>query len=481
MAVDEFEDQGPFDLRIGSKGIDLMAALRAQLAPIIHEDARYKPATNDEELKELVRNCTGMAIPDVHVCEGHCTPFEAFSAAYFATNPLIVWYASRGFGGKSVLLATLSLVEAISFGASVTLLGGSGKQSANVHEYMFGEELPNRFWKWADAPRHLLADNPTQSETKLTNHGNIQVLMASQTSVRGPHPQRLRLDEIDEMDMKIFDAALGQPMAARGVKSQTVASSTWHNPDGTMTEIIRRAQMRGYPVMTWCYRECLANGTGWLTEEMIADKKAVVTSGMWETEYELQEPSSSTRAIVSEKVEAMFDPGLGEFEGAMGEYIQIEPADPDGSYVTGADWAKELHHTVIGTFRLDVEPIKLVAFQREGRKPWPDMVADFERQVRIFNSVATHDGTGLGDVIDDYLQVDADAVVMVGRLRQELFSDWIQAIEHGEIIMPVIETLRTEHKYVRSVDLQSKHPPDGLVMCALAYHGAGGWSRGTGA
>ena len=37
-------------------------------------------------------------------------------------------------------------------------------------------------------------------------------LTASQKSVRGPHPPSLLLDEIDEMDLEIFDAALGQPM-----------------------------------------------------------------------------------------------------------------------------------------------------------------------------------------------------------------------------------------------------------------------------
>jgi hypothetical protein len=39
--------------------------------------------------------------------------------------------------------------------------------------------------------------------------------MASQASVRGPHPHRLRLDEVDEMALDIFDAAMGQTLEGR--------------------------------------------------------------------------------------------------------------------------------------------------------------------------------------------------------------------------------------------------------------------------
>ena len=40
----------------------------------------------------------------------------------------------------------------------------------------------------------------------------IKPLPASQTTVRGPHPPLTLLDEVDEMERAIYDAAIGQAM-----------------------------------------------------------------------------------------------------------------------------------------------------------------------------------------------------------------------------------------------------------------------------
>ncbi|MBE9479627.1 MAG: hypothetical protein IMY80_06635, partial [Chloroflexi bacterium] len=151
----------------------------------------------DDDLWHAVQDLAGITIPRVKVCEDHVAPFTAFADAYFARHRNIVWHASRGLAGKSVLLATLAFMEGIEMGAAVNLLGGSGEQSQRVHGYMTGEDtnLPGTFWGHYGAPRHLLVDDPTKRETKLSNGGRIVVLQASQRSVRGPHPQKLRLDE----------------------------------------------------------------------------------------------------------------------------------------------------------------------------------------------------------------------------------------------------------------------------------------------
>ena len=50
----------------------------------------------------------------------------------------------------------------------------------------------------------------------------ITALTASQTSIRGAHPARLRLDEADEMRLPILEAAQGQTMDQGAVRAQTV-------------------------------------------------------------------------------------------------------------------------------------------------------------------------------------------------------------------------------------------------------------------
>ena len=95
-----------------------------------------------------------------------------------------------------------------------------------------------------------------------------------------------------------------------GVQAQTVMSSTHQYPDGPVTAMRRRAADLGWPVSEWCYRETLAPH-GWLTEDQVVRKRGELSRTMWETEYELQEPSAEGRAIDPAAVERMFDADLG--------------------------------------------------------------------------------------------------------------------------------------------------------------------------
>ncbi len=116
----------------------------------------HLPITSEDVLRDYLRIAFGVVIPDVQVCPHHSTPWQAFCDAYFARYPVAVWKASRGFGGKSFLLSVLSLAEATTLKADVSLLGGSGAQSKNILEHM------GRLWNYQDAPRHLLAGEVQQ-------------------------------------------------------------------------------------------------------------------------------------------------------------------------------------------------------------------------------------------------------------------------------------------------------------------------------
>jgi len=204
---------------------------------------------DDDELWHYLQVVWGMTVPRHAVCPNHQAPFDALANAYFAKSPISIWKASRGFGGKSTLMGTLCAIEAATLGAQITVLGGSASQSQRVHE------VTQERWLYERAPADLVDGDPTKYMTRLKNGAWILALMASQKSVRGPHPQRLRMDEVDEMELDIFESAQGQPMNGRGLKAQTVVSSTHQYPDGTMTELLRRANEKGWPVFQWCWRE----------------------------------------------------------------------------------------------------------------------------------------------------------------------------------------------------------------------------------
>lgn len=440
---------------------------------------------DDDELWWTVRYLWGVEIPRTAICEGHSAPFDTFADCYFARHDTIVVKASRALAGKTFGAATLVATEAALLGAGVTLLGGSLEQSGYAHDYSKG------FWDFKGAPRWLLKSDPTHRKTTLTNGGELNVLAASTKAARGSHRPRLRLDEVDEMDIKVLKAALGTPMTQDGITPQVLLQSTHHNPKGTFTYVLEElAVEKGWPVREWCYRESRSDDErvvgGWLSDVEIEAAKGRVPHSMWVVEYELQEPSIEGRAILFEKVKAAFDKDLGVFDGSPGEYIQIEDPHPNATYATGTDWAKDVDWTVIATFRTDVRPWKCVAWERTGREEWPTMVNKLDARLDLYPPAiddktkemsAAHDATGVGDVVDDYLtfqinDVSPTGVKLVGETRRGIFSDYIAAIEDDAIRYPFIKWAYDEHRYVVRNDLYgSGHPPDTVVGGALAWFG----------
>lgn len=475
-------------------GGGVTAAERKVLAKMHWAGDRERTAQTEPDALPLIRTSKdldaflltyfGVRLPNVRVCADHSTPHEAFHHAYFAKSPIAVWKASRGLGGKSFTLSLLGLAEALTLRADVNVLGGSGEQSQRILESMA------KLWAFPAAPRQFLRSDPGTKRTTLTWGNMIKALMASQTSVRGPHPQRLRLDEADEMKLGILDSALGQPMSRGDVLSQTVISSTHQYPDGTMSEVLKRSAERAWPVFEWCYHET-KEPHGWLKLTEIERLRSVITSLMWRTEYELQEPTGENRAIDQDAVAGMFLKTLAQ-----------ETAAAEGAvYAHGADWARKTNRTFIITVRkpdgLDEadadesaqpvpKPLTVAALTVAQKEPWPTMVGHLERHVRTFPGPAVHDGTGVGDVVAGYLNVEAEGFIMVGKARADLLTEYVHGIEHGEILYPddgtkASQIAKKEHKFATFDDLYGAgHLPDSISAGALAYRAAKKAQGGSG-
>jgi hypothetical protein len=196
-----------------------------------------------------------------------------------------------------------------------------------------------------------------------------------------------------------------------------------------------------------------------------------MTEADWRAEVEGEEPFSEGRAILTSAVEAMFDPALGTYAGAVGERIEVEPPSDGAVYSTGADWAKERDWSVFVTLRTDVSPVRLVAFQRIGRELWPSMIARFEAQARRYPHRAAHDATGLGNVVSDYLTIPAVGYTLSGKVRGDILSTYISAIEGGKLLAPRIAYAYDEHRLATRSDLYGAgHLPDSVCAMALAYY-----------
>ena len=430
---------------------------------------------NEEELWYLTQALWGHKIPRTKVCPDHDAPFDAFATAYFSREPQILIHGSRGLAGKSRTLSILGLTKAAILGSEVNIVGGSLNQSQNIHDTM------RDAWDSTNAPNYLIKD---AGATRITLHNKavIRPLTASQKSVRGPHPPTLLLDEIDEMDEAILDAALGQPMPQMNylgerVKPQTTMSSTWQYPDKTFSKMYQRHQEENLPIYTWCYRETSNPIDGWLDPDFIEEKKRQIPAEMWRVEYELGEPSIGNRAFDSEAVEKAFSLPMEPIKQKVAkdyEEYQFEPHKPDREYVIAADWAKAQDFTVITVMDCTVLPVRPVYVMRMRRRPYPVMIGEYNKLMKMYHAEGIHDATGLGGVVADYVDNRAYGFMMTGAQRDNMLSEYISAVENEKVLSPRIQTVYKAHLYCSVEDVYSRgkefHLPDEVCSYALAWN-----------
>ena len=442
-----------------------------------HKLVLHRPPVTKEELWYVVGAMFGVWLPRVQVCPEHQAPFDAFADAYFGNEfNWALWYGSRGTG-KSYMLAILALVKASLLEIEVTILGGSMAQSTNVQEHV--ENLMRK----PNAPTWTVSKQ-IQSELSFAGGNWIRPLPASQKTVRGPHPHMVLLDEIDEMEKKVYDAAMGQAMDkenVRGVKvrEMVVASSTWQNPIGTFQEVIEDARDKSLPIYTWCWREVI-EPNGWMSPQLIENKRASVPKEMFRVEYELGEPAGDARAIDLEKVKEYFvemEPVETRLRGSDNEWVYERPM-PGATYAAGADWAKQKDYTVFHVVRTDVYPRRTVYVRRLNRRPWPTMIGYFNATVNEYNAQSAHDATGLGNVVADYVDERSLRVEMIGKDRTKLLSEYITDFENGAYRMPKgCGPLLNAHKAVTVDEVWGtakwdSHLPDDIAASAIMHRAA---------
>jgi len=135
-------------------------------------------------------------------------------------------------------------------GSSTRILGGSVDQSDKSYQAFLD------CWEVSNLVR-LLKSAVQKTKTKLKNKAEVEILTASDKSVRGPHQENLILDEIDVMEEKIFTAALSQPQSKGDVKSSTLILSTRHIAGGPMEKVIENHEKMRLRLYIWCIWEVL--------------------------------------------------------------------------------------------------------------------------------------------------------------------------------------------------------------------------------
>jgi hypothetical protein len=184
--------------------------------------------------------------------EDHVSPFYALSEVLLEhTNYYVIW-AGRS-GSKTFLYGGLDTWYKSCYKPryETKILGGSEGQSQLSHEAL------KVFWAISGLESEFLVRPMMVTRGEWKNGSQVSILTASQKSVRGPHPQCLKLDEVDEIEPEVFESSLSQPQAKFGHKSTLGMFSTNHNINGLMDEALKRAEERGHSIFRYCVWECL--------------------------------------------------------------------------------------------------------------------------------------------------------------------------------------------------------------------------------
>jgi len=208
-----------------------------------------------ESLRRLLKHGMGgiINVPEKINCktEGHCAPFDfVYDVLINNVSDYIVW-ANRS-GSKTFYAGFITWLQSYFYNKLETnFLGGSETQSNKAYEAF------SDFWDITDMDRSCLKKPPMISSTIWKNGSKVNILTASERSVRGPHTQRLIMDEVDEMDESIHESALSQTQEKYGISGGVGELSTNHKLTGVMSQSIERAEVSGKKIYKWCIWECL--------------------------------------------------------------------------------------------------------------------------------------------------------------------------------------------------------------------------------
>lgn len=192
-------------------------------------------------LRAFLRERLGVDVPGEAMVEGHQTPLDYLSHAFFARatpRDCVVW-ANRG-GGKTFYGALATALDlAFKPGVEVMLLAGSLEQAARMHTHLrdlFANETL----------ASLVEGRMTEKRVALRNGSRALIVAASQKGVRGARPTIVRCDEAELVDPEIWSAAQLTVRSCRTSEGELVpgaieALSTHHRAGGLMHDLIASA------------------------------------------------------------------------------------------------------------------------------------------------------------------------------------------------------------------------------------------------
>ncbi len=206
---------------------------------------------------------TGVKLSRKPVCEGHSCQMDAMSAMHFDRPERMLTLGARGSGKSFMTAIDTHLCSRFYPRHGTRIMGGAKSQAKQVlsgfNEAILGGRGPY------GTDRDQIA-KPGVEKILYKNGSEVEILTASETSVRGPHIPTLRMDEVDEIEPGLQESAYGMVMdksKGLGPKAMVSMTSTWHNLGGPMAALVEEAHSKNvekpgsFPFFTFCLFDVL--------------------------------------------------------------------------------------------------------------------------------------------------------------------------------------------------------------------------------
>ena len=223
------------------------------------------PPKNPSVLHWYIKSFLNLDIPRKQFCRKHVSPFKFISDMFFEKVWNSIAFANRT-GGKTTNAAVLNHLDMVFKPRCEIISAGSVKDQADrCYRYFLDFHLDNQYLD--DLPM----TDPTRSRTIYKNRSLLEVITGTIKSFNGPHPQKVRIDEVELMDWDVLQAGMSMSKSVKTregkvFRAQMCLTSTRKTDTGTMQRLLDDAkkdtrQFGGQKIYQWCIWEIMEKCT----------------------------------------------------------------------------------------------------------------------------------------------------------------------------------------------------------------------------
>ena len=208
----------------------------------------------EDELHAFIEAYIGYDVPRQSFCPDHVAPFTFIADQFFEKSNSVIGFANRT-GGKTLNVSILNVLESI-FKPDIEILsaGAVRTQAEKGYEYVL-EHFGND---------HLLEfqlQKTLKDQLLLKNKAKVGLTTAGYAGFNSPHPEKLRLDEIELITWSFIQEALSMSQSRGKWAAGDCFTSTRKVAHHTMQRMLDEADKRGFKVYQWCIFETLEKCT----------------------------------------------------------------------------------------------------------------------------------------------------------------------------------------------------------------------------